>query len=36
MPLARIVSDFATTYPAWQGLTQTGVSFDADVQQEAR
>ncbi|MEJ8848430.1 transglutaminase family protein [Variovorax rhizosphaerae] len=36
MPLERIVSDFATTYPAWQGLAQPGVSFDVDVQREAR
>jgi transglutaminase-like putative cysteine protease len=36
MPLERIVSDFAHTYPAWQGLTKAGVSFDADVQQEVR
>jgi transglutaminase-like putative cysteine protease len=31
MPLQRIVSDFADTYPAWQGLTKAGVSFDSDV-----
>ena len=35
MPLERIVSDFARTYPEWQGLTKPGVSFDADVQREA-
>ena len=34
MPLERIVSDFARTYPAWEGLAAAGVSFDADVRQE--
>lgn len=36
MPLERIVSDFAHTYPAWDGLTAAGVSFDTDVRREAR
>ncbi|HEY0857141.1 MAG TPA: transglutaminase family protein [Albitalea sp.] len=35
MPLERIVSDFAHTYPAWGSLAAQGVSFDADVQREA-
>lgn len=36
MPLDRIVDDFLRTYPEWQVLTGTEVSFDADVQQERR
>ena len=36
MPLDRIVEDFLRTYPEWQVLTGTEVSFDADVQQERR
>lgn len=36
MPLDRIVADFLRTYPEWQVLTGTEVSFDADVQQERR
>ena len=35
VPLARIVEDFAATYPAWNPLDAQGADFDRDVGQEA-
>jgi transglutaminase-like putative cysteine protease len=34
VPLARIVADFAATYPAWRELDPSQASFDADVARE--
>jgi len=35
VPLARIVEDFAATYPAWDPRDAQGADFDRDVGQEA-